>query len=338
MPSSVALDLIALHRLTVAAGQPADVEHIGAATADRLPPDTVEQLATYVANLDRRDELHARGAMAGYFDPAEPSELSALRGAASEDGFEQASRAAMQRLAGRIRANATSGVILFLRDGDSRLVCLKLDPGPVTHTRVDSSAQAPALALDVATLQDVLPPPGDLKKGAMIPSPSGADVRVVDVVKGNDAAGYWVDFLGVSPIRASVIATNLHDASLVALEREQVEPERALALVAERWDAAIAAQEPVPASDFVRAVAQDARVDEARAWQHATEASADLADRHAVVAPVTAKLLKRTIELGDGVRITGPAAQVDRRVEEGQDAQGWFVKVRATRRPEYRTG
>ena len=64
----------------------------------------------------------------------------------------------------------------------------------------------------------------------------------------------------------------------------------------------------------------------------------DLAHPHAVVVPVIAKKLRRIIDLGDGVKITGPAAQVDPRIEEGQDDQGWFVKVRATRRPHYGTG
>jgi hypothetical protein len=338
MPSRVAIDLIALHRLTVAPGNPADVEPIGAFSGDRLAQDTIDQLAAYVADLDARDELEGSRATAGYFNPAQPNELAALRAAASGAAFEQASLAAMQRLAQRTRANATSGVVLFLRDDDGRLACLKLDPGPLTRTRIDRNAQAAARALDVARLEDVLPEPRELKKGAVIPSPSGADVRVVDLVKAGDAAGYWVDFLGVSSIRASVTATNLHDASLAALEREQVEPRRARELVAERWEAATQAPAPVPADEFVRELARDAGVDGARAWQHATEANADLADPHAVVAPTIAKRLRRTLELGDGVRVTGPAAQVDRRVEVDQDAQGWFVKVRATQPPEYRTG
>jgi hypothetical protein len=225
-----------------------------------------------------------------------------------------------------------------MRDDSARLVCMKLDPGPMTRTRIERGARAVTTALDVARLEDVLPEPSELKKGAVIPSPSGADVRVVDLVKRGDAAGYWVDFLGVASIRASDTAINLHDASLAALEREQVKPQRALEIVAMRWDAAIEAPAPVPADEFVRDVAREAGVDAARAWQHATEANADLADPHAVVAPITAKRLRRTIALGDGVSVAGPAAQVDRRVEVGQDATGWFVKVRATQPPEYRTG
>jgi hypothetical protein len=332
------LELIAVHRLDVAPGSPANVAPIGVAKAAGLSPDAIEQLDGYVANLGQRDELLGKAATAGYFNPAQPNELAALRGAASAAEFEHASLAAMQRLAQRIRANATSGVILFLRDEDARLVCMKLDPGPMTRTRIEPGARAVRTAFDVAKLEDVLPEPSDLKKGAVIPSPTGADVRVVDLVKRGDAAGYWVDFLGVASIRASDTAINLHDASLAALEREQVQPRRALEIVAQRWEAAIEAPAPVGADEFVRDVAREAGVDAARAWQHATEANADLADRHAVVAPVTAKRLTRTIELGDGVKVTGPAAQVDRRVEVGQDRQGSFVKVRATQPPHFKTG
>jgi hypothetical protein len=334
----VAIDLIALHRLTVAAGNPANVEPIGALAGNGLSPDATDQLEGYVADLDGRNELEGSRATAGYFDPSQPNELAALRGATSAAEFEQASLAAMQRLAQRTRANATSGVLLFLRDGHGRLVCLKLDPGPLTRTRIDRHAQAAATALDVAKLEDVLPEPRELKKGAVIPSPSGADVRVVDLVKPGDAAGYWVDFLGVSSIRASVTATDLVDASIAALERQDVAPPLARALVATRWEATTQAPAPVPTGEFVRDLARDAGVDATRAWQDATAAKADLADPHAVVAPAIAKRLKRTIDLGGDVKVTGPAAQVDRRIEVGQDAQGWFVKVRATRPPEYRTG
>ncbi len=335
----MALDLIALHRLTVARGTPATVGPIGATTASRVTADAVQQLEGYIADLDRRDELEGSAATAGWFDPAQPNELAALRSARSAADFEQASRDAMDRLARLARGNATSGVVLFVREAGSggRLACFKLDPGPLTRTRVDPRARAADTALDIAKLQDVLPEPRDLKKGALIPSPSGADVRVVDLTKAGDPAGYWVGFLGTVSIRAASTASSLVAASIAALERENVPSPRARALVAARWEATASAPAPVTTHDFVRDLAQDASVDPARAWQHTTGASPDLAAPHAVVAPVIAKRLKRVVDLGDGVKITGPEALVDPRIEEGQDAQGWFVKVRATRQPAYTT-
>jgi hypothetical protein len=334
----VSLDLIALHRLTVAPGSSANVEHIGAMAGDGLSAEAADQLAGYVADLDARDELEGTRATAGYFNPAQPNELAALRRAGSAAEFEQASRSAMRRLAPLTRGNATSGVVLFLREAGGRLVCLKLDPGPLTRTRVDRHAQAAATAFEIANLEDVLPEPRDLKKGALLPSPTGADVRVVDLTKTGDPAGYWVDFLGVVSIRATATASDLVVASIQALETENVSPPRARALVATRWEATTRAPRPVTTDEFVRELAREADVDETRAWQHAIAAKADLANPHAVVAPAIAKRLKRVVELGDGVRVTGPAAQVDRRVEVDQDAQGWFVKVRATQPPDFRTG
>jgi hypothetical protein len=334
----VALDLIAVHRLIVAQGNPASVGPIGAAAAAQLSADAIEQIEGYVADLAGRDELEGSRATAGWFDPAEPNELAALRDAASVADFEQASGAAMSRLAGRARGNATSGVVLFVRQTDGPLACLKLDPGPLTRTRVPPGADAAATALAVEKLEDVLPEPRDLKKGALIPSPSGADVRVVDLTKVGDPAGYWVDFLGAVSIRAAATASDLVVATIEALERDHVEPPRARALVATRWERTAAAPAPVPPEQFVRDVAADAQIDPQRAWDYAKGAKTGLANPHAVVAPVIARRLRRIVDVGDGVRITGPAAQVDRRVEEDQDAHGWFVTVRATRRPEYGTG
>jgi hypothetical protein len=340
MASTVALDLIALHRLTVARGNPATVGPIGAAPGSRLPADAIEQIEGYIGNLDRRDELEGSRAVAGWFDPAEPDELGALRAATSVAEFERASLGAMNRLARLARGNATSGVVLFIREGGvgGRLVCLKLDPGPLTRTRIDPGAQAAATAFDVARLRDVLPEPRDLKKGAVLPSPGGADVRVVDLTKAGDPAGYWVDFLGAVGIRAADTASNLVTASVRALELEQVPPPRARELVARHWTSTTTATAPVTADAFVRDLARDAGVDATRTWGHVTEARADLADPHAVVAPAIAKKLKRIVDLGDGVRVSGPAAEVDQRIEEGQDEAGWFVKVRATRQPGYETG
>lgn len=334
------LELIALHRLTVTPGQPGSVGRIGAATAAQLSQDALDQLERYVSDLDGRDELAGAKATAGWFDPAQPTEIANLRRARTAADFDQASRDAMARLARIAPGNASSGVVLFVREAGAqgKLACLKLNPGRLTRTRVDTTAAAASAALDVARLDDVLPEPRDLRKGALFPSPSGADMRVVDLTTTGDPAGYWVSFLGVKSIRATATASGLATAAVTALESQRVSAARARELVSEQWDAAANAVAPMPPETFVRQVATAAGVDASSAWNDARQTDGNLADSHAVVAPMIAKKVRRVIDLGDGVRVTGPASQVDRRIEEGQDADGWFVKVRATGRPDYRNG
>lgn len=332
------LALIALHQLTVGNGSPTRAEPIGATSADELPSDTVAQLGGYVADLERRDELEGSRATAGWFDPSEPGELRALRDAGGVAAFDAASRGAMARLADKVRGNASSGVVLFLGGEDGRLACFKLDPGRRTLTRVQPGAHSAAGALDVATLEDVLPEPRDLKKGALLPSPSGADVRVVDLTKTGDPAGYWVQFLGATSIRAAVTAERLVTASIAALEAEDVPSPRARELVATRWQAVVQAPAPVAPRAFVDGLSEDAGLDAGAVWDHARRMDGGLSAAHAVVPPVIARRLKRTVDLGGGVRVVGPQSAVDPRLEEGSDADGTFVKVRATQQPVYELG
>ena len=274
MTFTVPFDLVALHRMAVSSGNPAVIDPIGAAMGGDLSQDAVGQLEAYIADLDGRDELEGSKAAAGWFDPAEPDELADLRAAKSVADFRHASLDAMDRLARLARGNATSGVVLFVRETGQpgRLVCLKLDPGSLTRTRLDHGARAAATAITIAKLEDVLPEPRDLKKGAVIPSPSGADVRVVDLTKTGDPAGYWVNFLGAISIRAAATASDLVTASIAALEREHVPSPRARELVAVRWEATATAPEPVGAEEFVRQLADEADVNPDSAWEHAKSA------------------------------------------------------------------
>ena len=334
---AMTFELIALHRLTVARGNDATVQPIGAADVSQLSLDAVDLLEAYVADLVARDEALGSRATSGWFDPDEPPEITALREARDLAAFEDASLEAMGRLATLARGNASSGVVLFLSGGDGRLACFKLDPETLTRARIDPRAQRAAAAIGTAQLEDVLPEPRDVKKGALLPSPSGADARVVDHARPGDPAGYWVQFLGVAAIRATAVATSLMTEAEAALRRENVPAHRARALLTDRMEATAKGGEAVAPERFVRDLARDAGVDDAAAWEHVRGANHELAGPHAAVAPLVAKRLRRVVDLGGGVVLSGPAGEVDRRVEEGEDESGPFLKVRATAQPAYRT-
>jgi hypothetical protein len=333
----MAIDLIALHRLTVRSGQAARTDAVGALNASSLPTDTVDQLDAYVRNVEERDETAGR-ASAGWYDPAQPAELKALLAATNASQFGTASGQAMMRLAATVRGNASDGVVLFLRivGSPNRVACFKLDPERVTRTQVVPGARGLSTALAVQHLANTLPEPRDLKKGALFPSPSGADVRVIDLTTA-EVAGYWVRFLGVVSVQASATAKALFDATVTALQGDGVAVPAARRAVSEEWGGAGRAGVPAP-EVFVRAAASRTRADPARTWSAVRQAAPDLAGAHATITAPVARRLTQTVDLGGGVKISGPAGEVDLRVEEGQDAAGWFVKVRATGRPQYLHG
>jgi hypothetical protein len=332
------LEVIAAHRLEVPKQGDVSVVYVGAAPATQLAPDAVNGLSEYVADLDGRDEIVGRATPA-WWDSTKPPELDELETCAI-GAFDDASRAAMERLRSRTPRTATSGVVLILRGergGGQRFVAfLKMSPGPVSHTQFNPATPA-SQAITVANLQNVLPEPGDLRKAALLPNPTGPPLRVVDL-QGRDPAGYWLRFLGAADRpRQKAVAEMLFGAAVGALESEGFERQDARALVATSLERVGVGEKPVAPRAFLDGVAAQADKDTRRVWEHAVEQQPALKSDHIDVAPVVVRKLTTEIDTGGGVSVRGPAAQLDRRVAIDQDDEGWFVKVRATREPEPRT-
>jgi hypothetical protein len=314
------------------------VDHVGAAAASELAADAVNGLRDYVADLDGRDEIVGR-ARPAWWENGKPAVFGELE-TCSIETFDDVSRVAMERLRASARRPATSGVVLFLRgqraSGQRFVALLKMSPGPVSHTQFNPRTSA-SRAIKVTNLQNVLPEPGELRKAAVLPSPAGPPLRVVDL-QGRDPAGYWLRFLGAADRpRQKEIAEMLVEAAVGALRSEGVEHREARVLVATKLETAAAGEEPVAPRAFLDDVAAQAGKDAPQLWKHAIEQAPELESDHIDVAPVIVRKLTTEIDAGGGITIRGPAAQLDRRVEIGQDDEGWFVRVRATRKPEPRT-
>lgn len=332
------LEVIAAHRLDVPQQGDVSVVHVGAALATQLRTDAVDGLGDYVASLDHHDEIVGR-AKPAWWDSAKPQELDQLETCAVGE-FDAASRAAMERLRSKTPRTAASGVVLFLRgardDGERFVALLKMSPASVRHTQFNPATPA-SQAITIASLQNVLPEPNDLRKAAVLPNPAGPPLRVVDL-QGRDPAGYWLNFLGAADRpRQKAVAEMLAETAVSALVDQGVERQAARALVATRLEAAGNEEGPVAPREFLDGVAAEADKDAQSVWDHAVERESALQLDHIDVAPVVVRKLKATIDAGKGIVVSGPADQLDRRVTVGQDGDGWFVKVRATHEPETRT-
>lgn len=335
------LEVIAAHQLEVPEKETegeVSVSHVGAAPVARLRADAVGGLVDYVASLDDRDEIVGK-AQAAWWDSAKPSELDELETCAV-GAFDEASRAAMDRLRSNTPRSAASGVVLFLRGkrdgGKPFLALLKMSPAAVSHKQFHPGSSAPS-AITIENLQDVLPEPGDLRKAAVLPNPSGAPVRVVDL-QGPDPAGYWLRFLGVAERpRQKAVAGKLTESAVSALESEGVEQQEARVIVATSLAAAAEDRKPVEPRKFLDGVAAKANKDPQEVWDHAVGKEPELKLSHVDFAPAVVQKLTAKIDLGNRITLSGPAAQLDRYVTPGQDANGWFVKVRSTHKPETRT-
>lgn len=330
----MAFAFVALHRLTVRPGATTSVARLLVAPGSLLPARTVTALERYVSELEQRDELSG-AASPGYFAAVKPPEITLMENATTAAQFDAATGAAVARLAAIAPTTASSGVVLFLQITGGRLACFKLDPSAVTRTLVKP---ATPMALSVETLQNALPEPGEMKKGALFPSPTGADARVVDKTMPG-TADYWNSFLGLATVRRKVVAAHLLTASADALVQLGLSPGAARAAAAAEWDnlAALPSGTPTVPQQFVTAVATAAQVNPTAAWTHAQTAEPLLGDPHAVVMSQSAKALKRVVDLGDGITVKGPAGLVDQRLTERPSATGNYVEIRTFQQPEYRT-
>jgi nucleoid associated protein NdpA len=333
------IEYIAAHRLEVPQEGDVAVLHVGAAEAAAFHADAVAELSGYVDYLDRLDDVVGR-AQPAWWSNEMPAELSQLESCASADDFDAATREAMARLQTNTPRTASSGVVLFLRgerdDGQGFTGVLKMSPVAVDHAQYNPG-RGPSEAITVAHLQNVLPNPSDLRKAAVMPNPAGLPLRVIDL-QVREPASYWLGFLGaaVAP-RPKRTAKALFDTTVSALVDQDVEPADARLLVAAGVEEAARAEEPVAPRQFVEEVATQAEKEPARAWSHAVSLDSQLTNAHVEVPPEVVEDLTTIIDLGGGLTLSGPASQVDPRVTTDMDADGWYVKVRATQKPEPRT-
>jgi len=324
-----ALEVFAVHRLEIDDSGAKQVVPVGGALGTQLPADARERLEAYAENLHGRDEATDANAVSAWFNPGAPSEIADLLRCEATD-FDARTRAAMTQLRDRTPASTRSaGLVLFLRGsalGRPTVGIFKLALTNVEHTRFDRTAGSAELAIAVERIADVLPPPGETKKAALIPTPAASDLRVLDVQLGGDPAGYWLAFLGARarPPEKQMARAAANIAADV-LERDFG--------LADAWSPVI---EKLPSGvslsvsprDFFDEIADHSGVSRGQMWECAVARDPGLQGEHVVVPGGPDNARRLVVKLGGGVALAGPARNLGEQMEIDRDDDGWYVKVR----------
>ena len=339
------LEAVAMHEIARENGaQQARLREIGAMDLEALDERVREALAKYVGGLELRDETTGR-AVAAWWDGGAPAELGGLRTAAPDD-FGAAARAATQRLVDISPGQASDGLMLFVRarrdEAGPVVACLKLELEELHRMRFAGAGGGdPTAAIVPHDIDDLLPEAAKVLKAAMVPNPTGAsDLRVVDDQL-RDPASYWLRFLGAAPRPGEVDMTKSATAAVVSAltERTQWQPEQAAAVIAAELHELGTGADAIAPRRFVDAVATRAGVDEAGLWADAAAREPHLADPHYELTPGSARRLRTTYDLGEGIRLTGPTSALDQRMGVARrPAGGWEVTIRVAERPAPRRG
>jgi hypothetical protein len=333
---SIVLRDFALHRLDV--DQTATFTAIGALNPAALANNARDRLLSYVTNLEERSEFDGRAASAWWDGAGPPTVFSDLVACPSAD-FERGTTAAMQRLVDEAKGNASSGLVAFIRYDDgtpaasSALACFKLDLTELHDVQFQRNAPA-ASALVELDFADILPQASKLQKAALIPDPSGNHLRVVDV-QAPAAAQYWMRFLGAranpgEKQRLREVVTAAHVELRETFKLQDPGPQVALAVAR-----VVSQAKTFTPTDFVKEVAAVTAVDAAKLLTAVQLRNPRLQRPDFSITPDAAAAAKTTIDLGGGLKLSGPRGVVEERVEELFVNSSKYLKVLVTQGPTY---
>jgi len=331
-PGELGLDVVAMHRLNITAGK-ANASYVGATQVVTMPAKATEYLAEYVTGMRERSEAQGRAQSAWWFSGSMPDILRELM-TCDASKFDEASRNAILELARQAPGNAQPGLVVFLRvAGQSQgpsLLCLKMGLVQLSLTRFQEMVDV-AQAITVEELRNVLPKPKELKKGALIPHPErAADLRVVDEQM-DDAADYWLRFLGARTGPKEPELANL-TVSLLADAVQDTKVSTPRILVAEQLAEVAGGPEAVPVREIIRRTAEAARMDETTVLNRVAEAEPSL-NLDLTLSPAVAGRTKTIIDLGHGISISGPTIELDKRFSDRPiPGGGWESIVRSEER------
>lgn len=328
-------EVYALHRLVVGKGGDVSVEEIGAAAATDLPARNREIFEAFLENMIQRDEALGKAQSAWWIDKM-PDELRALSDCSIAD-FDARSRDAMARLLTSTPGSAAGGLVVFVRepeDEQNQLLCLKLALSDVSLERF-TGALSPASAITVEDIRGVLPKAKDLRKAALLPHPTGgADLKVVDE-QVQDAADYWLRFLG-----ARVGVKDPDVGRLVARTALPVLEEGGFAdgarYLGKELKRVAAASKPEPVRTFVRRLAEAAGAEPGDVWKKVSDREPKLRDSGVRVSPAAAQRVTTEIVLAGGIRVTGSSTALEGLYEiiDNPNADGWILQIFTIEYPE----
>lgn len=333
------LEIYGIHKLIVDDDDASiSVEHIGTAKGAELPSRLVEVLDTFFQTMIDRQEALGKAQAGWWLDDAAPAEIQSLIDCEVED-FDEATRAAMKRLVTSTPGTADGGVVIFVRtlDGKNRqLLCLKLVLSDLSIERLTNALSA-ASAIAVEDIENVLPKPEHLRKGALIPHPGGAaDLKVVDEqTRGpKGTADYWLRFLGArSGIKEPDVGRLVAAVAVPVLEDHGVED--APSVVGSELRKIAAAEKPTSVRRFVKDIAKIADKPEAEVWKAVSKREPKLAAPDLRVTPAAAQRVVTVIELSDGVTVRGLSTSLNGRYDiiPDPDSDGWILQLKSTEYP-----
>ncbi|MDQ3878299.1 MAG: hypothetical protein M3290_08135, partial [Actinomycetota bacterium] len=258
-----------------------------------------------------------------------PVELKSLMECDVGD-FDHYSREAMSRLHTSTPGSAAGGLVVFVRireQMEAQLLCLKLKLSNLSLERFTGALSATA-AITVEDIKDVLPKAKDLKKAALIPHPvKVSDLKVVDE-QAQDAADYWLRFLGARVgVKEPDVGKLVALTTLPVLQEEGVQ--NADALMGNELKRVAAATKSEPVRSMVRHLAKEAGVEPNEVWKKVAEREPKLKDAGVSVSPAAAQRVITEIAVAGGVRVTGPSTSLDGGYEiiDNPNADGWILQI-----------
>lgn len=289
------------------------------------------RIGKYLDDLASRHESGGRSQSAWWVG-GQPKFIADLLNAPGAQ-FEQRGNQAAALLAAAPQ-QASSGVIVLVRaqvDGGPSLAALKLVLSDEELGRFDDAA---ADAIVEEKITNVLPKPGDVRKGALIPHPDGAaDARVVDEQL-RDAAGYWLSWLGLTarpkePRLAKQAITTIR--LVVTQARDEL---IAGAAIADTLTAASGSAKPTTVRWLSDAAAKNAKLRPADVWAEVIKREPNLAGDRLAVSPATIGRIDTVITLDDGIVVRGPAAALAGRYRIRDAGNGWVTEIDSKAHPE----
>ena len=275
---------------------------------DQSPPAMVEQfLEEHVDKLRSKAAGGATGPAS--FDVGHGrADFQALLAGSKADFMKAAQHLATELHAGMGKtANAADGTFVVLRlDGGSTAAVLKLQVISPHGGYLDAKRQ-------IQAIENLLDVPGGLQKGAVVPDPrKDSDVIVGDKL-GADASLYFLEAIGVRQHQTATAGA----LSLLRLASEVMPDKQA------KIAQAVAAAHDQPVATVIKNL-------EPTAAQRAHLTRRLKEERRPIVkVDSTGVTLKRTVS-GDGIDITGPVAEMDKRVR----IRGNVATVTFSKKPE----
>lgn len=288
----------------------------------------------YISNMAARNESGG-AAQSAWWSAARPEFIGHLL-ECPVDEFQDRASQALTVLVRAAHPLARSGLVVLARATENavpHLAALKLVLSEEQLARFDEAGGDEPIIEE--RISNVLPKPGEVKKGALVPHPDqAADARVVDEQL-KDPAGYWLAWLGLTarPKEPALAKLAVHTARIVTGELLG-STEQAGCAIAEAL-AGAAGGGSLSVREFSNQVAGKAGIEARQLWTRMTSREPTLDQPRLAVGAEALGRVELVITLDDGVTVRGTAQALAGRyrIRPAGDSEGWVTEVRSMREP-----